>query len=113
MVVEDEAMIAMIIEDYLTDLGCEVVGPFASVAPALSYLNGPAADVDAALLDVNLGGERVFPVADALRARGTPFAFATGYGAVDEQRFMDIQVLSKPLEPDLLARTVDRFRRAA
>jgi CheY-like chemotaxis protein len=112
MVVEDEAMIAMIIEDYLADLGCEVVGPFAAVTPALTYLSTAAADVDAALLDVNLGGERVFPVAEALRARGTPFVFATGYGVVEDERYGDIPVLPKPLEPEHLAEAVARFRRS-
>lgn len=113
MLVEDEAMIAMIMEDFLADLDCEVIGTFGAVAPALAWLDAVAALPDAAVLDVNLGNERVFPVAEALRARGVPFCFATGYGAIEDTRFDDAPVLSKPLDPDKLAAVVDGFRAPA
>lgn len=113
MLVEDEAMIAMVMEDFLADLDCEVVGPFSAVGPALAWLTGPHVDLDGAVLDVNLGNERVFPVAEALRARGVPFCFATGYGVIEDRRFDDAPVLSKPLDPEKLALVVDKFRRAA
>jgi DNA-binding response OmpR family regulator len=113
MLVEDEAMIAMVMEDFLLDLNCEVIGPFGAVAPALAWLDDPESALDAAVLDVNLGNERVFPVAEALRARGIPFCFATGYGVIEDDRFNDAPVLSKPLDPDQLAIVVDLLRPAA
>lgn len=79
LVVEDEMIVAMLIEDILADMGAEVVGPASRNAQALELLaEGP---VDAAVLDVNLGSETTLPTARELRARGIPFAFATGYGA--------------------------------
>jgi len=110
MLVEDEDMIAMIMEDFLADLNCQVVGTFGAVAPALAWLDAAETLPDAAVLDVNLGSERVFPVAEALRALGVPFCFATGYGVVEDERFTDAPVLSKPLDPDKLAVVVDGFR---
>lgn len=79
LVVEDEMLIAMMLEDLLIELGCEVVGPVSTVAGGLKL----AAEerLDGAVLDVNLGQERAFPIADALRAAGVPFVFVTGYGA--------------------------------
>ena len=112
MLVEDEAMIAMVMEDFLADLDCEVAGPFGAVAPALAWLDAEATPPDAAVLDVNLGSERVFPVAEALRARGVPFVFATGYGMIEDRRFDDAPVLSKPIDLDKLAVVVDGFRPA-
>lgn len=79
LVVEDEVMIAMMVEDMLADLGCEVVGPAHTLAAALELARGDAR-IDAALLDVNLGGQPAFPIADALRARDVPIIFCTGYG---------------------------------
>jgi len=80
LLVEDEAMIAMLLEDMLGDLGCEVVGPAYALATALELAAGAPA-IDVALLDVNIGGRPVFEVADALRARSVPVIFSTGYGA--------------------------------
>ena len=79
LVVEDEMMIAMLVEDMLDELGCTVVGPAHALAPALD-LASSATEIDAALLDINLGGQPVFAIADALRARGVPMIFSTGYG---------------------------------
>jgi CheY-like chemotaxis protein len=79
LVVEDEAMIAMLVEDMLADLGCAVVGPAHGISEALELVRGPS-PFDAALLDVNLGGAPVFAVADELRAKGVPMIFSTGYG---------------------------------
>lgn len=101
LVVEDEALVSMLVEDMLTDLGCAIVGPAAEIEEALRLAG--SADIDAALLDVNLGGRPIFPVADALKARGVPFAFASGYGEAglsDEHR--GAAVLQKPFgEADL------------
>ena len=78
LVVEDEMLIALLVEETLTDAGCIVVGPFARVPAALEAAR--AEDVDAAVLDINVAGEMVFPVAYALEERGIPFLFVTGYG---------------------------------
>jgi CheY-like chemotaxis protein len=80
LVLEDEMMVAMLLEDMLGDLGCRVVGPVATVDAALATLDDRA--IDAALLDVNLSyGQSGYPVAEALQQRGISFAFVTGYGA--------------------------------
>ncbi|MBB4059116.1 response regulator [Pseudomonas siliginis] len=71
LLVEDEGAIAMLIEEMLEDLGCTVVASEAQLAKALHVAN--VVDVDLAILDVNLAGERVFPVAQILRARNIPF----------------------------------------
>lgn len=95
LVVEDEMLVAMNIEDMLHELGHFVVGIAARLGPALALAG--EADLDAAMLDVNLAGERSFPVADLLAARGIPFLFATGYGRRGiEERFSDAPVLQKP-----------------
>lgn len=75
---EDEPLIAMMLTDMLEELGFTIAASFAHVAPALEYLaeNG----VDIALLDVNLGNEKIDPIADLLAERGCPFVFTTGYG---------------------------------
>lgn len=106
LVVEDETMIAMLVEDMLRDLGCAVVGPAHGLDAALALAEGGEA-IDAALLDVNLSGQPVFPVADALRARGVPMIFATGYG---ESGLREIDagapVLQKPFRAADLARAL-------
>ena len=80
LVVEDEYVIAQDLKSSLENAGAEVLGPVPSVARAMALLDADAAP-DAAILDVNLGTEDVFPVAEALRERGVPFVFATGYDA--------------------------------
>jgi CheY-like chemotaxis protein len=77
--VEDEAMVSILIEDMLLDLGVEVVGPAARMDEALALAR--EADVEAALLDINVGGQFTYEVADILRGRGIPVIFSTGYGA--------------------------------
>jgi CheY-like chemotaxis protein len=77
LVVEDEIIVSWLLQDMLEDLGCEVVGPAARVDQALAMIE--TEDLDAVLLDLNLDGERSYPVADALVARGVPFVFATGH----------------------------------
>ena len=78
LVLEDETLVSMMVEDMLLDLGCEVVGPFAKLDQALAFVDGDG-QIDAALLDVNLGGVRSFPMAEALAGKGVPFVFTTGY----------------------------------
>ncbi|GAA0869343.1 response regulator [Brevundimonas basaltis] len=79
LVVEDESLVAMLLETILEDMGCVPVGPAATVDEGLR-LSGAEEPLDAALLDVNVAGKQVFPVAQALKARGVPFVFSTGYG---------------------------------
>lgn len=111
LVVEDEALVAMLVEDMLTDLGCVVVGVAGSVAKGLAVVGSEEVSFDGAVLDVNLGGEKVFPVADALAARGVPFVFATGYGAAGVAgRYAKAPVIAKPFGlPDLEAALAATF----
>ena len=78
-VVEDESLITMLLEDILEDLGCELAGSAASLRDALDKAGTVAASV--AILDINLAGDPIFPVAERLAGRGIPFVFASGYGA--------------------------------
>ena len=109
LVVEDEMMVSMLIEDMLTDLGCTVVGPAARLDEAIDL--AMASDLDCAVLDVNLGGQPIFPLADLLRERGKPFAFATGYG---DAGIRDVDrgtpVLQKPFREGDLARVLGELR---
>lgn len=95
LVVEDEMMVAMVLETMLDDAACRIVGPFGRLAQALASAQRDS--IDAALLDVNLHGEQVFPVADALAQRNIPFVFVTGYGAGGlPPRFKNRPALTKP-----------------
>jgi PAS domain S-box-containing protein len=101
LLVEDEALVAMMMRDSLVELGFSVVGPFDRAADALAC----AADepLDAAILDVNLGGDLVYPVAERLARRDVPFVFVTGYDAENiDPRFADVPVLQKPIEREVL-----------
>ncbi len=95
LVVEDEAMIAMLVEDMVLDFGSEVVGPVANMQEAIRLAQ--SAELDAAILDINVGGTVIFPVADILTERGIPLIFATGYGSKGlPARFQDNPTLPKP-----------------
>ena len=112
MIVEDEALVALMIEDLLTDFGCEIAGSFGAVDEALRWLEKAAAGppaLDGAVLDVNVGGTMVFPVAERLRAAGIPFVFATGHAALPRKGFEAVTVLSKPIHPVLLEDAVKGF----
>jgi CheY-like chemotaxis protein len=80
LVVEDEPAIALATANTLERLGCEVVGPVATLQQGLALADAEQARLDAALLDVNLGGEVSFPIAELLAKAGVPFAHVTGYG---------------------------------
>jgi two-component sensor histidine kinase/DNA-binding response OmpR family regulator len=101
LLVEDEALTGMMMSDMLTDLGFDVIGPFGRVADAMAAVGRE--EFQAAVLDVNLDGEMVYPVADAVLARGVPFVFVTGYGAEGiDRRFAQVPVLQKPIERQML-----------
>lgn len=103
MVVEDEALVAMVVTESLTDLGCSVVGPFSRCSDAIAAIE--AEEIDAAILDVNLDGEMVYPLADMLEAREVPYIFVTGYGAESiDRRFTHVPVIQKPVERHVLQR---------
>jgi CheY-like chemotaxis protein len=80
LVVEDEYLVATLMENMLASAGCVVAGPIPRLAQALDAASSEACDV--AVLDVNLAGERVYPVADILAQRNVPFVFVTGYGVL-------------------------------
>lgn len=97
LLAEDEYFIMQDLRCGLEALGATVVGPAPSVADALALIAAEP-QIDAAVLDVNLRGERVYPVADALSARGIPFVFATGYsGAVIDPRHGRAPICEKPV----------------
>lgn len=101
LLVEDEAMVAMMLEEMLTDLGCIVVDVAGTLAHGLSLAESEF--LDAAVLDVNLGGEKVYPVAEKLAASGVPFVFSTGYGVAGiAPDFARIPALAKPFSPAAL-----------
>jgi CheY-like chemotaxis protein len=110
LVVEDDLMIAMLIDDVLKEAGCDVVGPLPRLAPALQAASSER--LDGALLDINLAGELVSPVADRLIERGVPFLFLTGYGwHMLPERFHTRPLVTKPCRQDMLltalARAID------
>jgi CheY-like chemotaxis protein len=109
LVVEDEMMVSMLIEDMLSDMGCTVMGPASRLDEAMEL--AMATDIDCAVLDVNLGGQPIFPLADLLRERGCPFAFATGYGDAGLREVdRGTPVLQKPFREGDLARVLGELR---
>jgi CheY-like chemotaxis protein len=106
LVVEDEMLVAMHLEDDLTAMGLEVVGPAMRLDAALALAE--SADVDVAVLDVNIHGGRSYPVATTLQERGVPFIFATGYGHTEEhEAFAGVTTLTKPYRTDDLATALE------
>ena len=106
LVVEDEYMMADDLQYDLEQAGAQVIGPVPSVADALRLLATQEA-IDGAILDVNLRGEKAYPVADVLRERGIPFVLATGYEqwALPEA-YKDVPRCEKPVDLRHLARTL-------
>jgi PAS domain S-box-containing protein len=101
MVVEDEALVALALRESLDEMGFSVLGPFNRISEAMVALRNNR--VDAAVLDVNLGGELIYPLADVLAADRVPFVFITGYGAEEiEPRYAKVPILQKPIEPGAL-----------
>jgi CheY-like chemotaxis protein len=95
LIVEDEGVVALMIEDMLLELGCEISASAANMAAAQKLAMSGAFDV--AVLDVNLAGEPIFTVAEQLQNRGIPFVFSTGYGRAGvPEAFKHCQILSKP-----------------
>ena len=105
LVVEDEAMISMLLEDMVLDCGGEIVGPVARFDDALELAH--QAEFGVAVLDLNLNGTLSYPIAEVIRERGIPVIFATGYGADGLlDRFRDCPTLQKPFSQQDFAEAV-------
>jgi two-component sensor histidine kinase/DNA-binding response OmpR family regulator len=103
LVVEDEALVAMMIQECLAEFGYRIVGPVCTASEAAAKAQD--GQFEAAVLDINLGDGAVYPIADTLVARGVPFVFITGYDAESvDARFRKVPVLQKPIEREMLKR---------
>jgi CheY-like chemotaxis protein len=106
LIVEDESMVAMMIEDMLEDLGHRVIATSGRMPDASKLISNASADL--AILDVNLNGEETYPLADSLAARSIPFIFATGYGASGiKAEWSGVPVLQKPFQTRELAQAIN------
>ena len=106
MIVEDEALLAMELETVLQSAGCTVIGPFSNLERARAAVHTEA--MNFALLDTNLNGQMVYPLADDLAARGVPFMFVTGYGPSHlPERFRSAPRIAKPYDPAALKRVLE------
>ncbi|BDA85624.1 response regulator [Aureimonas sp. SA4125] len=111
--VEDESLVAMQPEDMVADLGCDCVGLAMKLSRALDMLDVIAA-IDVAILDVNLGGDKVYPVAERLRQRNVPIVFATGYGRAGvDAAWQSCEVVQKPYTMEQIASAVGLAREGA
>lgn len=100
-VVEDETLVALLLEDMLNDLGCEVLWTAHRVARALELVE--QSTPDAGVLDVNIAGDEVYPVAAALAERRVPFIFTTGYGTRGlSEQWRDRPIVQKPFQVEHL-----------
>jgi CheY-like chemotaxis protein len=106
LIVEDEALVTMLIEDTLAELGCAVAGIASRFDDALAKAQSLSFDV--AILDVNLNGQRSFPIAEALARRGIAFLFATGYGMAGlPPGIAGAPVLEKPFQLQVLQEALE------
>ncbi|MDQ0474997.1 response regulator [Labrys wisconsinensis] len=103
LIVEDEALLSLLLEDMVQDLGCTVAGNLSSLEAARGFLAAAPGPIDLAILDVNLGGTPSYPIAAMLDERGIPFLFVTGYDERDiDEAWRDRPRISKPFNvPDL------------
>jgi CheY-like chemotaxis protein len=107
LIVDDEPLISAMTEDWLSELGHIVVGPAHNLATALKLAG---MDLDAAIVDISLGKDLSYPLADALSARGVPFALTTGYGPDGiDPRYRAHSTLGKPFEFATFRRVVDEL----
>ncbi|TKT73373.1 response regulator [Afipia massiliensis] len=106
LLVEDEVMIRMMVADMLEELGYTISGEAGDIDEGIRLVQ--AIDFDIAILDVNVNGRVITPVAEAVQMRGLPFVFATGYGAQGlPEKFRDRPTLQKPFQIETLARTIE------
>lgn len=105
-VVEDESLVAMQLEDMLLDLGCDLVGLAMRVGRALEMVEA-AQRIDIAVLDVNIGGHKIYPVAALLREKKVPIVFATGYGRAGvDPEWQSYEILQKPYTANEVAEKI-------
>jgi len=104
-VVEDEYLIRMLLEDMLADLGFEIAAATGTIAEATDLASNGQFDI--AILDVNVDGKEIYPVADILAKRGLPFVFVTGYGEGSlAERYRDRPALQKPFQAEQIKATL-------
>jgi DNA-binding NtrC family response regulator len=108
LVVEDEVLVAMASADLLADSGYTVAGPVSSVTQGMRLIEQEA--IDGAILDINLRGEMVFPLADALAERSIPFVYVTGYGKLLRACNHGRPVLQKPYSNQQLLKIIGEWR---
>jgi PAS domain S-box-containing protein len=112
LLVEDEAIVGMMMKDFLTEIGFHVIGPFGNVSDAIGAIE--IERLQAAVLDINLRGEMIYTLADELAGRGVPIVFVTGYGAeAIDGRFANVPVLQKPVDNAALRRALNGDRQPA
>jgi CheY-like chemotaxis protein len=113
LIVEDESLIALLIQDALEEAGADVVGPCYTVPECLKVARSES--LDAAVLDVDLAGQDIFPAADVLRQRGIPIVFHTAHGDREElqTRFGEVEVCRKPVPMENLVAVLGRAASAA
>lgn len=105
LLVEDDILVSMLIEDFLVEFGCMIVGPADRVP--LGEVLAASEEIDVALLDVNIAGFDVYPVAERLVVRGIPFAFVTGYKArYPRRQYQERPTLQKPVDRTSLERVI-------
>ena len=105
LVAEDEFLLSIQLEDDLRTAGCSIVGPFSTLEKAT--LAARRERFDLAVLDINLNGDRVYPLADELWARGVPFIFLSGYLPADlPERFRKSPQIAKPHDPAALIKAI-------
>ncbi len=110
LIVEDDALISMMVEDYLDELGCILVGVASRLEDGLEKADSLC--IDLAVLDVNLAGRLSYPIADRLKARNIPFVFATGYGTEGlPEQLKGTPVLAKPFKAEQLGAMIQAVRR--
>jgi CheY-like chemotaxis protein len=109
LVVEDESLIAMMIEDMAEELGHTVVAKATNIREATNKIE--AGEFDVALLDVNLAGEFSYSLAEMLQTRDVPFVFTTGYGAGIEEKWRSCKILQKPFAEDQLKAELVAFEK--
>jgi DNA-binding response OmpR family regulator len=97
LVVEDDYLVAEVLVEFLAEAGADVIGPIGWIEEAVAFLEKDSRKIDGAVLDINLHGNKSYPIADALIARSVPFVFTTGYGGdVIEDKYARYPRCEKP-----------------
>lgn len=103
LVIEDDYLVAQVLCDLLEELGAVTVGPIGWASEALAFIESSEANFDSAIIDVNLHGEKSYPVAEALMRRNVRFALATGYGADGlDEAYRSLPRCEKPFDQNAL-----------